>query len=93
MAAKSKTKTAKKPKKAKLDITSHVLVPKHTKLSEKDKKELFEKYKISLKDLPRISKTDPAIQHLDIEYGDVIKIERQSPTSGKTIYYRGVLNE
>ncbi len=89
----AKPKTAKKPKKAKLDITSHILVPKHTKLSENEKKALFEKYKISLKDLPRISKKDPAIQHLDVEYGDIIKIERQSPTSGKVVYYRGVLNE
>ncbi|MEM2916550.1 MAG: DNA-directed RNA polymerase subunit RpoH/Rpb5 C-terminal domain-containing protein, partial [Candidatus Woesearchaeota archaeon] len=26
------------------DVTKHVLVPKHSKLSEKEKKELFEKY-------------------------------------------------
>ncbi len=72
---------------------NHVLVPKHEKISEAEKKELFEKYKISVKELPRISKTDVAIMHLDVKIGDVIKITRKSPTAELAIYYRGVSNE
>jgi len=80
-------------KKSKLDITKHILVPKHSKLSQKDKKQLLEKLNITIKELPKISIKDAAIQGLSPEVGDVIKIERPSPTAGKAIYYRGVMNE
>ncbi len=70
----------------------HYLVPKHQKLSEKEKKDLFETYKISLKELPKILKTDPAIEELGLTEGDVIKVFRASPTRGKSVYYRGVTN-
>ena len=77
----------------KLDIQKHFLVPKHSKLSEKDKKALLEKYAITLKELPHISKKDSAITQLDVKPGDIIKIERKSHTAGKSIYYRSVVNE
>ena len=77
----------------KIDVQKHSLVPKHSKLSEKDKKALFEKYNITLKQLPKISKKDSAIESLNVKPGDVIKIERQSATAGKAVYYRGVSNE
>ena len=70
----------------------HVLVPTHLKLTQKEKQELFEKYNISLKELPKISKRDPAIRHLDVEDGDIIKIVRISPTAGEAIFYRGVID-
>lgn len=75
----------------KVDITKHYLVPKHTKLSEKEKKELLEKYRITVKELPRIKKSDPAIEHLSPEIGDIIKIVHRSPTAGETVFYRGVV--
>jgi DNA-directed RNA polymerase subunit H len=71
---------------------THVLVPKHSKLSQKERQELFEQYKISLKELPKISTRDPAIRHLDAAEGDVIKIVRKSPTAGETVFYRGVID-
>ena len=73
-------------------VEKHILVPKHSKLSEKDKQELFEKYNITFKELPKINKKDPAIAELDIKSGDVIKIARESPTAGKAVFYRGVIN-
>lgn len=76
---------------AKFDVTKHELVPKHAKLSEKEMKELFEKYSIDLPNLPRIFKTDPSIQHLDVKDGDIIKISRKSPTAGYTHFYRRVV--
>lgn len=78
--------------KPKLDIAKHVLIPKHSKLSEKEKKDLFEKYNISTKELPKIMSDDPAIAHLDAKPGDIIKIIRDSPTMGKSVFYRGVTN-
>ncbi|HZX44784.1 MAG TPA: DNA-directed RNA polymerase subunit H [Candidatus Nanoarchaeia archaeon] len=76
----------------KFDVTTHILVPEHQKLNDKEKKELLEQFKISLKELPKISKKDPAIQHLSPKEGDVIKIIRKSPTAGEAIFYRGVIN-
>lgn len=81
-----------KEKKEKMNITGHILVPKHTKISEDEVRKLLEKYNIGLKQLPRIVKKDPALEALDVKPGDVIKIERQSPTVGKTFFYRVVVN-
>ncbi len=70
----------------------HVLIPKHKKLSEKDKKELLENYKISVNELPSIFKSDPALLGVEVEAGDVVKIERDSPTAKDTTFYRGVID-
>ncbi|MBN1175796.1 DNA-directed RNA polymerase subunit H [Candidatus Woesearchaeota archaeon] len=75
------------------EALQHVLVPKHEKISDKDKKNLFEQYQISEKDLPKIPITDPAIRHMSLKVGDVIKITRVSPTAGHVYFYRGVSNE
>ena len=75
------------------DVTKHVLVPKHKKLSEREAQELLKKLNISFKQLPKIFINDPAIKHLNPKVGDIIKIERISPTSKKTVYYRGVIAE
>jgi len=72
-------------------VEDHILVPKHSKLSEKDKKELLARYHVEPKDLPRIFINDPAIQHMDVKAGDIIKIERSSPTAGTSVYYRAVV--
>ena len=76
----------------KLDVSKHVLVPKHSKVSEKERKELFEKYAIELKDLPRVFKADPAIVDLDVKEGDIVKIVRNSPTAGLCVFYRRVVS-
>jgi len=76
---------------AKNEVSNHILVPKHSKLGEKEKKELFEQFSARLKDLPRISKEDPAIQNLGVSEGDIIKILRPSITAGETVFYRRVV--
>jgi DNA-directed RNA polymerases I, II, and III subunit RPABC1 len=76
-----------------MDVSKFKLVPKHTKLSESDKKKLLEKFTISSKQLPKILIEDVAIQALKPKVGDVIKIERVSVTSGISYYYRVVINE
>ncbi len=73
-------------------VSKHILIPKHIKLNDKEKKELLEKYNISLKELPKILKDDPAITNLKVKPGDVIKIIRKSPTAGEAVFYRGVTN-
>ncbi|RJQ17376.1 DNA-directed RNA polymerase subunit H [Candidatus Woesearchaeota archaeon] len=72
-------------------VKNHNLVPKHAKLSEKDKKQLLEQYHITIADLPKIFTDDPAIQELDVKPGDVIKISRNSTTAGEVFFYRAVI--
>ena len=76
----------------KFDVTKHILVPKHSIISEKEKKELTQKYRLSIQDFPRISSKDPAIQHLKAKEGDIIKIVRPSKTAGEAVFYRRVAN-
>ncbi len=76
-----------------LEIKEHVFLPKHVKINDKDKKELLEKYNITIKELPKIYKTDPALRNSGVEAGDVIKIIRNSPTAGESMYYRVVIND
>jgi len=78
--------------KKKIDITKHVLVPKHEKVSEKEKAEVLEKFSVLAADMPRIRKKDPAIKHLSCKTGDMIRIDRASPTAGETVFYRVVVN-
>ena len=76
----------------KFKIDKHSLIPKHAKLSEKDKKELFERYQINEQSLPKILKKDPAIASLSVKPGDIIKITRTSITAGESVFYRVVTN-
>jgi DNA-directed RNA polymerase subunit H len=76
----------------KLKIDKHMLIPKHVKLSEKEKEDLFKRLGISSNELPKILKDDPAIQTLGAKAGDVIKVMRKSPTAGEAVFYRGVTN-
>ena len=71
----------------------HDLVPEHIKLSEEETQEVMEEYDITLRELPKIRKSDPAIRHLEPEADDVIKIVRKSPTAGNTVFYRGVIDD
>jgi len=92
---KKNSSSASKKKAVAKDISklSHDLVPVHSKLSEKEKKELFEMYNIHIKQLPKILSSDAAIRHLDVKENDIIKIIRKSPTAGTIVFYRGVINE
>jgi DNA-directed RNA polymerase subunit H len=76
----------------KFDVTKHSLVPKHEKVSEKEKVEILTRYNITLAQLPRISVKDPALRNLEIKIGDVVKITRPSATAGEAIYYRCVVD-
>jgi DNA-directed RNA polymerase subunit H len=79
-------------KKTKFKVDKHILTPKHTKLSDKEKNALFEKYKVTSKEMPKIFKTDAAIRELGAKPGDIIKITKISPTAGQSIFYRVVID-
>ena len=75
----------------KLDVSNHILVPKHEKCSETEKKAVLKKYTVEIKDLPKISINDAAIVDMNLEPGDVIKITRDSQVAGKITFYRVVI--
>ena len=75
-----------------VEVTGHTLVPKHNKLTEGEVSALLEKLNITVNQLPKILKSDAAIKNFNPEVGEVIEIERKSPTVGKTKYYRVVIN-
>lgn len=71
---------------------THILVPKHAILSEKEKQEVLKEYNISASLLPKIFITDPAIADANPKVGDVVKVDRPSYTMGKVTIYRVVVS-
>lgn len=66
----------------------HTLQPKHSKMKTEDVEKLLKKFNISLSQLPKISKKDPALPE-DCKTGDVMRIERKGEL--EKIYYRVVI--
>ncbi|MHA2272164.1 MAG: DNA-directed RNA polymerase subunit H, partial [Candidatus Hodarchaeales archaeon] len=73
------------------NLFSHELVPRHEFATEEEKKQLIEKYSIELDRLPKIAAEDPAAQMLGAKPGDLLKVQRTSPTAGEFIAYRYVV--
>ncbi|KAL7720927.1 ATP-cone domain-containing protein [Entamoeba marina] len=73
-----------------VNVTKHVLVPKHILLSNEEKEALKKKYQVTVSQLPRLLKTDPICRYYGFQRGDVIKIVRKSETAGRYITYRAV---
>ncbi len=70
---------------------NHQLIPPHEKLTDEQKAKLLEEQGISARQLPKILISDPMVEVLKAKPGDVIKVERPSPTAGKAVYYRMVI--
>jgi DNA-directed RNA polymerase subunit H len=68
-------------------------VPNHIIISEKEKKELINKYEIELNQLPKIFTTDPVCRSISAKSGQVVKIIRKSHTAKESIAYRLVVED
>ena len=73
------------------DVGEHVLVPKHEVLSQEKTREVLEKFRVTPRQLPLIKASDPAAKVIGAKAGDVLKITRDSPTAGKIVSYRYVI--
>ncbi|PJE81669.1 DNA-directed RNA polymerase subunit H [Candidatus Pacearchaeota archaeon CG10_big_fil_rev_8_21_14_0_10_32_42] len=69
----------------------HILQPKHFKLSEKDSEGILNKLNITKSQLPKIFSNDTNLPE-GCEVGDIIKIEREDPSTGElNLYFRVVV--
>ena len=74
------------------DLFEHELVPMHVIAEDSEIELVLEHYRIKKTQLPRMYASDPAARVLGARPGQVIKIERNSHTAGKTYYYRFVVD-
>ena len=72
------------------NITKHELVPKHEVIKDDQEiSDLVQKHNLKSKlQFPIILKTDPMARYLNIQSGDIVKITRNSPSAGTSIFYR-----
>jgi DNA-directed RNA polymerases I, II, and III subunit RPABC1 len=74
-----------------VNITDHELVPKHIMLSEAEKVQLLQRYRLKESQLPRIQVGDPVARYHGLRRGNVVKIIRKSETAGRYASYRWVI--
>ncbi|KFK36985.1 hypothetical protein AALP_AA4G197500 [Arabis alpina] len=73
-----------------VNITKHVLRPKHRVLNDKEKESLLKKFDIEEKQLPRLSKKDPTARYYGLEKGQVVKVTYEGELTESHVTYRCV---
>jgi DNA-directed RNA polymerase subunit H (RpoH/RPB5) len=72
------------------NLSQHHLVPRHVKVTDTQEiREIMTTYCLRAKhQLPLILHTDPMARYLDLRPGDIVRVHRNSPTSGDFVAYR-----
>ncbi len=73
------------------NIFEHVLVPKHEITTQEEREKVLSDYRLQPYQLPRLKTSDPAAKAIGAKPGDVVKVIRDSPTAGKYVSYRYVV--
>lgn len=71
-----------------INITKHVLMPKHQVLTSAEKKLFLTNSRLTESQLPKILVTDPISKYYGMRRGDVVRIIRNSDTSAKSVTFR-----
>ena len=74
------------------DLFDHEMVPTHVIAEDTEIQLVLDHYGIRKTHLPRIQSRDPAARVLGARPGQVIRVERASPTAGVAYYYRLVVD-
>ncbi|KAG7570035.1 RNA polymerase Rpb5 N-terminal domain superfamily [Arabidopsis thaliana x Arabidopsis arenosa] len=74
-----------------VNVTKHVLRPKHQVLNDKEKESLLKKFSIEEKQLPRLSSKDPIVRYYGLETGQVMKVTYKDELSESHVTYRCVM--
>ena len=71
------------------NVTRHALVPRHTRLTKEEESELIAAYGLQSRfQLQNISGSDAVARYLGLRHGDIVRIDRHSPTAGCSVNYR-----
>ena len=71
------------------DIPAKDIIPKHSLINSDEKDELLQH--IQIRNLKKIFTTDMMSRYYNAKVGDIFRIERLNPTSGKGVDYRVVI--
>ncbi len=75
------------------NIFDHVLVPKHEIVKPDEREKLLHEYRVEPFQLPHLKASDPAVVAIGAKPGDIVRIIRDSPTAGKYVSYRHVVED
>ncbi|XP_050227854.1 DNA-directed RNA polymerase V subunit 5A [Mercurialis annua] len=73
-----------------INITKHVLKPKHQVLTDEEKKKILKDYCIEEKQLPRILRRDAIARYYGLEKGQVVKVTYSGDITESHVTYRCV---
>ncbi len=73
------------------NIFEHALVPKHEIVTPEERQKLLDQYRVQPYQLPRLLSSDPAVKVIGARTGDIVRVIRNSPTAGKYVSYRYVV--
>ncbi|KAL6337380.1 hypothetical protein AAG906_036694 [Vitis piasezkii] len=70
-----------------VNITKHVLKPKHRVLTDQEKNKLLKKYSLNEKQLPRMLQQDAIARYYGLEKGQVVKVIYNGEITGSHVTY------
>ena len=73
------------------NLYEHVLVPRHEIVASDEREKLLNEYRVQPYQLPRLKASDPAVKAIGAKPGDIVKITRESPSAGKYLSFRYVV--